>query len=267
MEFQVGSIQWKATRFGSGPQWLIALHGYGQEASVFRHFAELHHDNYSLLVIDLAYHGTQSKMLKGFVFDETYARLWMQTILEQLAISKIGLLGYSIGGRISMSIAAWFPEHIEELILIAPDGLPVSRTYRCLTGTLAGQMLFRKFISSPGIAFLLIRLVERLRLLPMKVADYFRNEISTEEKRQQLFDTWMAYRKCLPQTRSLRAQSTKGTLPVMCILGKSDKVIPFRKARRFALKQFASVQLLELNMGHNLLSEKAMKQISVYWKQ
>ncbi|MFM2286537.1 MAG: hypothetical protein RLZZ543_2034 [Bacteroidota bacterium] len=264
MEFQVGSIQWKATRFGSGPQWLIALHGYGQEASVFRHFAELHHDIYSLLVIDLAYHGTQSSMQKGFIFDEAYASAWMQAMLDQLAISKIGLLGYSIGGRISMSIAAWFPEFIEELILIAPDGMPVSSTYRCLTGTRAGQMLFRKFISSPGIAFLLIRLGEKLKLLPLKVADYFRNEISTEEKRQQLFDTWMAYRKCLPQARLLREQRA---LPVMCILGKSDKVIPFRKARRFALKQFASVQLLELNMGHNLLSEKAMKQISAYWKQ
>ena len=246
---------------------MIALHGYGQEASVFRHFAEHSQLNYSLVVIDLAYHGTQSHMPKGFVFDEAYARLWMQTILEQLGIKQMGVLGYSIGGRICLSLSTWFPEYIDELILIAPDGLPVSTTYRFLTNTHAGQFLFRTFIKQPGIAFLLIRLGEKLQLLPNKVADYFRNEIQNQDKRQQLFDTWMAYRKCIPNRQALSTQSHQGKLPVLCILGKSDKVIPFRKARRFAKRAFSSLQLVELNMGHNLLSEKAMKQISAYWKE
>lgn len=267
MNFQAGTIHWNATRFGQGSQWLIALHGYGQNASLFRHFAEHYGDRYSILAIDLAHHGSNTDIPPTLLFDDAYARIWLEAILEKTGMQRIGMLGFSIGGRISMSLASWFPDQISELILLAPDGLPVSLTYRFLTRTWLGNVIFRRFILYPGVALGIIKAGVACGWMPGKVADYFKNEISTLVKRQQLFDTWMTYRNALPKKQRLRLALKNKKIPVTCVLGKNDKVIPFKKTRKTALERLSGMQLVELEIGHNLLSDKAMKLLSANWRQ
>lgn len=266
MEFQAGDIQWKATRFGTGKTWLIALHGYGQQASLFHHLAEICKDKYSILAIDLAYHGNNDSFQKGFLFDKNYAQVWLDSILEKTGQKQIGLVGYSIGGRISLSLTSWFPELISELILLAPDGVPVSTLYRLLTNNAIGNALFRTFIHSPGFAFGFIKLGVWLKIIPTKVSDFYRNEISTLQKRQQLYDAWMAYRLAIPQYDIIKKYLKKGKISVVCILGRNDKVIPYTKTRKAALKFLPGIQIIELEAGHNLLSDKATKLLAPYWR-
>ncbi len=266
MEFQAGDIRWNAKCFGSGKTWLIAFHGYGQHSSLFQHFSEITKDKYSILAIDLAFHGDNAEIKKGFLFDESYAKLWMEAILEKLGQTQVGLIGFSIGGRIVLSLSSWFPQWISEMILLAPDGLPVSKTYRLLTQNRMGNFIFRSFIQSPNFAFGLIKLGVSLKILPKKVGDFYYNEISTLSKRQQLFDTWMAYRKAIPQYSIIQQYMEKRKIAALCILGKTDKVIPFSKTRNTARSKLHGIQLIELEAGHNLLSDKAAKLLALYWK-
>lgn len=266
MELIVQNHRWLVNKIGRGDDFLVAFHGYGQDSSWFEHIDELLGDKYTILAIDLAYHGNQQNLPKSIVFDKDYANEWLNEIRAQNQNAKLGFIGYSIGARIALSMASWFPESISEIYLFAPDGMPVSKTYRLLTGTWIGAKVFKGFIKHPGFAFSLIRIGRTTKILPKKVAEFFKNEISTPQHREQLFDTWMAYRKALPNFRVLEQQVKEKHLPITCILGKQDRVIPLKTTRTFAMKRLPGIELIELDLGHNLLSDKGMRLLTEYWQ-
>lgn len=266
MDVIVDEHRWIARKYGQGDDVLIAFHGYGQDSSWFEHVEELLGKKYTILAFDLAYHGNQKSFERGFVFHKEYAQKWMKQVSTGLNKEKLGFIGYSIGARIALSLASWSKECVSELYLLAPDGMPVSKTYRLITGTWLGVSLFRGFIKHPGIAFGLINLGKSTRLLNPKVALFFKNEIATTENRQQLFDTWMAYRKAIPDYKTLKTCVKVDGLPVTCILGKQDRVIPWKRTRTFAVTKLPGIELIELDLGHNLLSDKSMRLLNEYWQ-
>ena len=267
MEIKIGEQCWHVRLMGKGDQLLIALHGYGQSASVFSHISELFEDQYTLLGIDLAFHGDQTDFPDGFLFDMDYASRWLDAILTETGKTSIGIIGYSIGGRIALSLASWFPDKISELWLIAPDGLPISKAYRFLTDNRFGVFIFKLFVKSPQFAFLIFNAAKKLRLIQIKVVDFYRAQVETFTKRKQLFDTWIAYRELLPNRSVLYENSKSGKLPATCILGKFDVLIPPQNTRAALVKTLPGAQIIELEIGHNLLSEKAMRKLSHYWLQ
>jgi pimeloyl-ACP methyl ester carboxylesterase len=266
MDVIVDEHRWIAQKHGQGEDVLLAFHGYGQDNTWFEHVAELLGDKYTILAFDLAYHGNQKNFEHGFIFDKEYAQKWLKQISSDLKKEKLGFIGYSIGARIALSMASWSKERVSEIYLLAPDGMPVSKTYKLLTGTWVGVSLFRGFIKHPGIAFGLINLGKSTKLLNPKVALFFKNEIATIENRQQLFDTWMAYRKALPDYKTLKNCLKENRLPITCILGKQDRVIPWKKTRSFAISHLPGIELIELDLGHNLLSDKSMRLLTEYWQ-
>jgi hypothetical protein len=89
-------LVWKADLIGQGPKLLIAFHGYGQNADVFRHMEELMQDEYTFMLIDLAFHRHQKDFPRGFIFDAEYSKQWISAILEKSGKSVVSLIGFSI---------------------------------------------------------------------------------------------------------------------------------------------------------------------------
>lgn len=266
LQFEANNLVWKADLIGQGPKLLIAFHGYGQNADVFRHMEELMQDEYTFMLIDLAFHRNQKDFPQGFIFDAEYSKQWISAILEKSGKSVVSLMGFSIGARIAMFVAQNNSDKVNEIWLIAPDGLPVSKAYSLLTHSWFGQRLFKNFVQSPAIANLLIKLGESLKLISSKAAKFYRHEISSLAMRQQLFDTWISYREALPDYQNLNQLNDKGKLAITCILGKDDAIIRFQKTRKFIRKKLPDAQIIELEIGHNILSDKGVKKLFEYWK-
>ncbi|MBX7203329.1 MAG: alpha/beta hydrolase [Bacteroidia bacterium] len=259
MEIQVGDDYWKFDLKGQGHHLLIALHGYGQDATAFRYLTPGFEDQYTIVLVDLAYHGQQANMRAGLLFNKAYAQLWLETLLRALNKRKAGLLGFSIGARVALFIASVAPMHIRELWLIAPDGLPVSPIYRFLTSTKPGVLLFSSFVEKPWLARFLVRTGLLIRLLNQQTGNYFLKEIETKTRRQHLFNTWSCYRLALPEFSALSQLNTDGRLSVFAILGTRDAIIPFKKTKRALKRVLPQAILLAPELGHNLLSEKASR--------
>ena len=113
-------------RFGNGPLPVICFHGYGEGADVFSFFEKEAGDRFSFFAFDLPFHGktewneglqfTISDLLK-IVNCETYNR-------------KPVLMGFSLGGRVALSLFDATSDKFCKLILLAPDGLKISFWYR-----------------------------------------------------------------------------------------------------------------------------------------
>ncbi len=206
-------------------------------------------------------------MSESFIFSREYCAVWLQALRKELDITEFSITGFSIGARIAMGIVSWFPQHISELWLIAPDGLPVSKAYNFLTQTSLGILFFQSFVSSPWFANTLINLGKKLSLLSDRTAKFYLYEIGSIEKRQQLYNTWMAYRALKPDYLLLSELNEKRLFSLSCYLGKEDSIIPFNRTQKFILKQLKGAQIIPLQLGHNILSEKGIKRLKDYWEE
>lgn len=259
MEFKVNEDCWNLQIKGMGRKYLLVFHGYGQHCEAFHHWEDLLADEYTFLHVDLAYHGSHAAASFQSLFDEAYCRIWLNQILQHSRTNQVDVLAYSIGARVALTVASLMPECIGKIALLAPDGLPVLPSYRFITGTWPGVLLFKAFVKVPQIALTGIFLAELLRIFPKRTADFYRFEISSKVKREQLFNTWMFYRECRPNPEQLRSLPEKIQGGVNVYLGLNDAVLPPKRTLKFLKKNGIVFGTFLLDLGHNLLSEKAVR--------
>lgn len=116
-------------RVGKG-QNLVLLHGWGQDVSTFWPVIELLKDNFTLWLIDLPGFGRSEAPTKAFD-SKDYA----QIIAEFIAVKNIHqpiLLGHSFGGKVSLKLAATYPNLIKKLILVGASGIKTVPSFKTL---------------------------------------------------------------------------------------------------------------------------------------
>jgi pimeloyl-ACP methyl ester carboxylesterase len=259
MEFKVNEDCWQLQIKGMGDKFLLLFHGYGQHCEAFHHWEELLADEYTFLHVDLAYHGAHETSRFEPLFHKEYCKIWLNRILACSGAKQVDILAYSIGARVALHTASVMPEKIRKIVLLAPDGLPVLPSYRFITNTWPGVLLFKAFVKIPQIALSGIFLAELMRIFPKRTADFYRFEISSLAKRKQLFNTWMFYRECRPKPDQLKALQERIPGGIHVILGQNDAVLPPLRSIKFLEKHEIHWGTFKLDIGHNLLSEKAVR--------
>lgn len=113
-------LNWRWRRWGTpGAPTLVLLHGYVGEAASWQAVADALQDAYEILAPDLPGHGGTDAPGPGW----SLARA-ASAIAAQLP-PRFDLVGYSLGGRLALHLAAACPERVRRLILVgASAGLP-----------------------------------------------------------------------------------------------------------------------------------------------
>lgn len=95
---------------------LVFLHGFtGSSKSwldVLAHFPSYNH-----ISIDILGHGKTESPEESSRYEMKNVIKDIMTILDKLNVDHINMIGYSMGGRLALSIAASYPERIKRLIL------------------------------------------------------------------------------------------------------------------------------------------------------
>ena len=105
---------------GSGKP-LIFLHGWGNDSSFFQELSELLVADRECHLIDLPGFGN-SKKPDAVWGTKDYASCIID-YLKSHNIKNADILGHSVGGRIALRIAVYFPEYLDNLILISSAGI------------------------------------------------------------------------------------------------------------------------------------------------
>ncbi|WEK68424.1 MAG: alpha/beta hydrolase [Candidatus Chryseobacterium colombiense] len=109
-------------RKGNGKETLVLLHGFMENISIW-HEMESHLSEYfSLLKIDLPGHG-QSEMVAEVQTMEIMAEE-VKKVLDKLDLTKVHLLGHSMGGYTSLAFAEKYPEFLISLTLFFSTYFP-----------------------------------------------------------------------------------------------------------------------------------------------
>lgn len=239
-------------RYGSGPNLYCCLHGYGETGAGFKDLALALGESYTFLCPDLPLHG-QSQWENDF-FGLPELRKVLQALCrsEGLPDQPFGLLGYSMGGRLALAYTQAFPQDINHLVLIAPDGLHQNFWYRLGTQTYVGQKMFRYTMQNPGWLFTAMKWGQKTRLLHENLAKFSHHYLDDPLQRQLLYKRWVLFSPFKPMVARLRESITRLPFPTLVIFGSFDRIIPPFLQKKLP-EDHLSVWVLVLEAGHRLL--------------
>jgi len=242
-------------RWGKGDKLLLCFHGYGETAASFAFLEEALGSEFTILAVDLPFHGgTEWRETLPFTAEQLLSIL--ETLLAETAIppeTPWYLMGYSMGGRIALSLLAAVPERIARLVLLAPDGLRLNPWYWLATQTGPGRLLFRYTMYHPGWFFFVLRAGNALKLVNPSIYKFVSCYIDDRQVRENLYTRWTALRTFRPHIGAVKAIIRRRQLPVRILYGRFDRIILAKRGEEFRKGIEPYCQLTVLSAGHQLL--------------
>jgi pimeloyl-ACP methyl ester carboxylesterase len=255
----LGNDQLHYLKTGTGKRVLLAFHGYGNDASIFKPIEEYLVHQFIILSFDLPYHGksvwsdaplTQKDLLQ-----------MVDIVKKQYDVEKVSLLGYSLGGRVCLNAIEIAPESIDKVTLLATDGLVQNHYYSFFTNNYFGKKMFRNMLEKPARYFKVMDWFKKLHLVHPSRHKFAMHSLSTPEARNLLLKVWPAMSKLIPSPSRLRNVIAKNRIPVVLFMGVNDKIMPPRLGAQFKAG-LDTVQLHILNRGHIIFDHENAEQIA-----
>ena len=131
-------------RQGGGPP-LLLLHGNGEDGSYFVHQMDAFSLHYTVYAIDTRGHGRSPRGDAPFTMEQ-FARDLLE-FMDEEAIQRANILGFSDGGNIALTFALAHPERVDRLILnganLDPSGVKLHIQLPIVLGYAAASLFGR----------------------------------------------------------------------------------------------------------------------------
>jgi pimeloyl-ACP methyl ester carboxylesterase len=261
--FLYKGVQLHYSRTGSGNKVLLAFHGYGQTNVHYRHIAAHLSASYTTYAFDLLFHGKSTWHLKDNPLTKSFLAELMAAFLEEKQIERFSLMGFSMGGKMVLSLLEQLPQRVEELTLIAPDGVKTSFWYSLATYPGWTKKHFRKVVISPTYFQKLANTFRRLRLVDKGIVRFAHNQMDTRQKRMRVYYSWMVFRELKFDLAHIASLINHYQIPTSMFLGTYDRIIT-RKNMQVLLNKLHKHHLIVLESGHNQLLEEVANYFARY---
>jgi pimeloyl-ACP methyl ester carboxylesterase len=179
---------------GAGPP-LVLVHGLSASGRWWARNVPALAKCFRVYAVDLLGFG-HSRGGRQFVLREAAERLaeWM----DALSITRVNLVGHSMGGLITADLAADFPERVDRLVLVAPAAFSPGPDYgRHLIGLL-------RWLRYAPLSFLPVLLTDAWRAGPITIARAARELLATD----------------------VGPKLARVTAPTLIVWGEHDSVVP-----------------------------------------
>ena len=240
----------KFIKIGKGSKTALAFHGFGQDNSYYEPFESVFGDKFTIYCFNLPFHGDDNTSKSGIPVSKDTIKTFFGRFLDSNNISRFSNIGFSIGAKISLMLMELFPERIEDLILIAPDGFRTNIWYKVGTGSRLTRSLFKYFVHHPEYFFKFADSMTSLGLVHHGVLRFAKSQMNTLEKRERVYYTWMFFRNLGIRKRRIIDLLRTHKIPVSVFLGKEDKII-LEKHFNFLKDKGIDLNITVLEAGHN----------------
>lgn len=112
----VNNLRYAFERSGSGTP-LVLLHGFTGSKANWRHIIPALSVEHTVIAIDILGHGESAKPNDPLRYRMEAVSNDIITLIGTLTTAPVDLLGYSMGGRLALYLAANYPHEIRRLIL------------------------------------------------------------------------------------------------------------------------------------------------------
>ncbi|WP_233507523.1 alpha/beta fold hydrolase [Adhaeribacter pallidiroseus] len=237
--------------YGSGEQVVLAFHGYGQDHTHFYNIAGVL-PHVKIVAFDLFFHGQSVLHKKDTPLQKEFLAKLIQKLLDEQQISRFSLMAFSMGGKFALTLLEAFPEKINQVLLVAPDGISTSFWYSVATYPGWLQGLFKRTVVRPARFFKFINWLDNKRLVDPGLIKFAAWQMNSTQKRLRVYKSWVGFRALTFDIRKivklLNSQNIKFTL----FLGEYDQVISGQRLQVFA-RSITNSELIILKTGHTFL--------------
>lgn len=222
---------------------LVLLHGLAETSAYFwrpliQHFAP----HYHIIAFDLLGHGDSDTPDWGY--DVEHQAFLIANALEQMGLSKVILLGHSLGGVIAARLCIDYPHLVQKLVLydsplsegprknlmLFLKNVPVTAVM------LLGLVIFPRNVARIGMSFVPLRLSTRMILRHWRVPyhpDRMDGEFLDHSTRNSSTALMESVRSAYLDHNIVR-DLNRLSIPTCVIVGDSDRLLPVPVAQSFA---------------------------------
>ncbi len=245
---------------GKGPAPVLAFHGFGQDSQVFTSLGDSLGDTYTIYATDLFFHGSSQYSPSQLLTKIDWQRL-IDAFLKEQQIGRFSLMGFSLGGRFALATTEFFADRLDQLILIAPDGITQNQWYKAGTSSAIGRWLFRYVLQHLPLLKYVGHALTRLGLLNRTAMRFAEISLGTPEQRALVYNTWTRFRLIRPDLDVISGLLNARAVQTRFFTGAFDRLVP----GSFILpltRRLSRYELTVLQTGHTHLIELMAGQLS-----
>jgi pimeloyl-ACP methyl ester carboxylesterase len=244
------------SKFGHGPKTLLAFHGIGQDGlHCFQCFGEPLGAHYTIYAFDLFFHGQSGAISENVISKE----FWTATIhdfLHQNHITRFDIAGFSIGGRFALATLEALAGQVDNVFLIAPDGVSEHPLYTLASRFWPTRMIFKKLLKYPEVLFKMSNVLQKAGLISSSLNIFTQKVLDSPEKRQSVYHSWVSFRKLRFDVSYIFKLTKQNEVTIHLFVGKFDKLLKPKHVRKLA-ELLPEHQYHELKSGHTKLVAQA----------
>ncbi len=240
-------------RFGAGERLLVAVHGFGDRARLFVVLAEALAKNYTVVAIDLPFHGQTEWQ------PDTFSKSDLSAIVRQVVAheqrERFSMMGFSFGARLVQAMLPDFIERLDKLYLLSPDGINTKGMWTAVHTPLWVRRLFCRLLRQPGWFIRLMRFGKRLGLVPGLIMNFVSYNLTRPERFRRTFGCWFALSSFYLRRRRIKALLHDSGLPVDVYFGTKDDMIRFKTLKKMT-DDVPNMRLFLMDEGHRIVGEE-----------
>jgi pimeloyl-ACP methyl ester carboxylesterase len=249
--------------YGAGTKPMLAFHGYGMTGRQFHVLEKSVLSHYHIYGFDHFFHHeskldnwTEQQILTGMpkVLVREYVEEWFKIYGRQ----RFSLMAYSVGAKLALILIEEYADLIDDIILMAPDGISVHKGFYFLTDNLAGKQLFKWVSKSEWLAPAMLKGMKKMRFIDDSLHKIAYSEIDTPKKRLDVYYTLNLIRRLTPDVNKVAELINKYQINCTIIFGKNDHLFPKASAATFT-GLLPKATVFEVPFGHWLVTKELDK--------
>jgi pimeloyl-ACP methyl ester carboxylesterase len=243
--------------YGKGQKPMLAFHGYGMTGKQFHVLSQSVLKEYQVYGFDHFFHGeskldnwTEAQILAGM--PRTMVREYVEGWFKLYGRQRFSVMAYSIGANLALILVEEYADLIDEIILMAPDGLSVYKGFDILRNRGWGKYLFNKVTKSKWLAPTLLKNLRKIGFIDDSLYQIAYSEMDTEEKRLDVYYTLNLIKLLMPDVVKVAHLINQHKIKCRLIFGKHDELFPKKAAMPF-INLLADADVHEVQLGHWLV--------------
>jgi proline-specific peptidase len=235
---------------------LLFLHGWPLSDEMYEYqFDELRKKGFRCIAFSLRGFGKSDQPDSGYSYDIFADDI--NTVLDDLGISQLPMIGFSMGGALAAYYASKYPERVSKLVLIgAAAPIWTQRDDYTIGSTKADVDKLIELCNSNRME--LLKVFERIFTasedsIPVSIKDWLHN--------LNMQASPIAMEECLKLLRDadLRQDLESVQVPTLILHGKKDKICPFEFSEEMRKRIKNSKVVPFENSGHAIFYEEKEK--------
>ncbi len=165
-----------------------------------------------------------------------------------------------MGGRFALITAQELASRIDEVLLLAPDGVTQDPWFKLGTSSRVGRALLRFFLKNTPFFMSIGHGLVRLGVLNAVLLRFVEATMQTPEQRDQIYRSWTGFRMLTTDMTSFANVMTGNGIRVRLFLGEYDAVLPRAQTRPLEVA-LPACEVTILATGHTSLVRRVAAQL------